>query len=120
MKYYFTFFFLTVLLFSCEKHWDDAIPEGATLGIPRLFAELNEEGKIILEWNFDRICFGWSCDPIVEGTRYEIFGKFPGENDFYVHFQNNPLSWVEQGRGVAVSGVNNESIQKLVKVPLPD
>jgi hypothetical protein len=82
MKKSIAIFILTVLLFGCEKQWDDPIPEGSTLGIPRLIADLNEDGRILLEWNFFRICFGWVCDPIVEGSRYEIFAKYPGENDF--------------------------------------
>lgn len=47
-----------------------------------MIADLNEDGRVLLEWNFFRICFGWFCDPIVEGSRYEIFAKYPGENDF--------------------------------------
>lgn len=70
------------LLFSCEKQYEDAIPEGTSLGSPNLVANLNEEGRVLLNWNIFRFCAGWICDPVVEGSSYEVFVKFPGKNDF--------------------------------------
>lgn len=67
---------------SCNKQYEDAIPEGATLGFPNLVVNLNEEGRIMLNWNISRFCAGWTCDPVVEGSSHDVFVKFSGENDF--------------------------------------
>lgn len=73
---------LIFLLFGCEMQYEDAIPEGSFLGTPRLAVNLNEEGRIILNWNISRFCAGWNCDPVVEGSSYDIFAKLPEESDF--------------------------------------
>lgn len=77
---------MTGLLLGCEKQWDDPIPEGSELGVPRLIADLNEDGRVLLEWHSSSDCIGrgiWGeCVPKVEGSHYEIFVKFPGENEF--------------------------------------
>lgn len=80
MRYY--HLLLIFALISCEKQYEDAIPEGAILGFPNLVANLNEEGRIMLNWDISRFCAGWSCDPVVEGSSYEVFVKLPGESDF--------------------------------------
>lgn len=86
MKKSIALFIISVLLFGCEKQWDDPIPEGSELGVPRLIADLNEEGRVLLEWHSSSDCIGrgmWGeCTPKVEGSHYEIFIKFPGENEF--------------------------------------
>jgi hypothetical protein len=82
MKNCVTFLLVTILLFGCEKQWDDPIPEGEILSIPRLIANLNEDGRVLLDWDFHRKCEKWTCDPVVEGSHYEIFVKYPDENDF--------------------------------------
>jgi len=73
---------LIFTLLSCEKQYEDAIPEGAILGSPNLVSNLNEEGRVMLYWDISRFCQGWSCDPVVEGSSYEVFVKLPGESDF--------------------------------------
>lgn len=82
MKIQYSLILVFLLLFSCEKQYEDAIPEGAFLGTPSLVANLNEEGRIILNWTISRFCAGWSCDPVVEGSSYEVFVKLPEQNDF--------------------------------------
>lgn len=77
-------YFLLVLFFlsfSCEEHWDDPIPEGASLGSPYLKSEITKEGEVLLNWDLITICPGF-CPPTVEGSSYEVFGKYSEENDF--------------------------------------
>jgi len=72
---------LFFVLVGCVERWDDPIPEGAELSTPYLISTVTEEGKLMLSWHFSRICPGF-CPPRVDGSRYEVFGKFPGSSDF--------------------------------------
>ncbi|WP_114749924.1 TolB family protein [Pleomorphovibrio marinus] len=82
MKKFHLLVLLGIVCISCEREWDDPIPEGAVLGAPYLVAELTEEGKVLLNWGFNRLCAGWLCPHTVDGSRYEVYWKFPGADDF--------------------------------------
>jgi hypothetical protein len=81
MKTHSSLLLALLLLSSCNKQYEDAIPEGATLGFPNLVANLNEEGRIMLNWNISRFCAGWTCDPVVEGSSHDVFVKFSSFSD---------------------------------------
>jgi len=81
MENQYILFALFVSLVGCVERWDDPIPEGAELGTPYLISTITEEGKVHLNWHFSRICPGF-CPLTVDGSRYEVFGKFPGSSDF--------------------------------------
>jgi len=77
---------LSLSIFSCREQWDDLIPEGTELGVPILKADLNDEVEVLLEWHSSSDCsfrgIWGDCVPKVGGSYYEVFVKFPGENQF--------------------------------------
>lgn len=81
MEKQYILFALFFSLVGCVERWDDPIPEGSELGTPYLISTITEEGKVSLNWHFSRICPGF-CPPTVQGSSYEVFGKFPGSSDF--------------------------------------
>jgi hypothetical protein len=88
------------------SQWNDMAPSFSPFDENMLAFVSNRSGRYQV----------WAIDLVTGGLRQLSFFK----NDFYLDFLNNPLSWVDQGRGVAVAGVNNESIQKLVIAPFPN
>ncbi|AFL86283.1 hypothetical protein Belba_3801 [Belliella baltica DSM 15883] len=74
---------LIFLLFSCEKQYEDAIPEGSSIVRSTLYSDLTDDGNIMLQWGDVRICNGFNCiRNEVSASNYELFVKRPGAQNF--------------------------------------
>ncbi|MEB2777053.1 hypothetical protein SYJ56_17180 [Algoriphagus sp. D3-2-R+10] len=65
---------LLLLAFSSCENFDDPIPDGSKLEIPRLSTKLMGEDKVLLTWNSAEICAG-NCPTLVPASYYEIWTK---------------------------------------------
>ncbi|MHA7130055.1 TolB family protein [Algoriphagus namhaensis] len=64
---------LLLTLISCER-FDDPIPEGSTLEVPRLYSQILGPDQVELQWSSAQICQNL-CPSIVLATSYEIWRK---------------------------------------------
>lgn len=73
MRKILTFIPLLFTLIACER-FEDPIPEGSSLEIPQLYAEVLGSNSVSLKWYSGLIC-QQICPSIVPATKYEIWRK---------------------------------------------